>query len=79
MLRGKPLKNTPRKMPLPQRPITIVQAPEEETRNWAEYVNTQYGSPLVYSDEALKKIRYFTVPKSRKLREAFERLANELR
>jgi hypothetical protein len=60
-------------------PEAVVQAPEEETRNWAEYVNTQYGSPLVYSDEGLKKIRYFTVPKSRKLREAFERLANELR
>jgi hypothetical protein len=60
-------------------PESIIQAPEEETRNWAEYINTQYGNPLVYSDEALKKIKYYTVPHSRKLREAFERLANGLR
>lgn len=48
-------------------------APEEETHNWSEYITAMYGSPLVYSDEQMK-VKYFTVAKGKRLREAFKAL-----
>jgi hypothetical protein len=50
---------------------------EEEKHDWAEYISAQYGGPLVYSDEQLK-VKYFTVPKGRRLREAFKELNRAL-
>lgn len=57
-------------------PETIVEAPQKaEGHNWAEYLNNRYGAPLVYSDEQLK-VKYFTVPKGKQLKETFKRLSN---
>jgi hypothetical protein len=60
-------------------PESIVEPTEEETHNWVEYINTQYDTPLVYSDEELKKIKFYTIPKSRKCRETLQELHQRIR
>ena len=39
--------------------------------------NPVYGPPLVYSDEKLR-VKFYTIPHSKKLREAFKRLAEQV-
>jgi hypothetical protein len=41
--------------------------------NWAEY-----GPPLAYSAEELRRLKFYTLPKSRRLRETIAALAREL-